>query len=215
MKRRLHCAAAARLILSLAAVLFPVGLALGQADYKAAFGDYTRTKGYVTALTKALEAAENRNRPECTRRRIERGKDIRVERLFLSKKSRQPTAGYWGELVTIRGCGDALNYRVWFILSAGRPLFAFAAVPGETRADAYQMRSAMKEVFQASKRAVVGCDTVRFRNSKLVAGGDKGAWDEQWFIVACGIPRTIALTFRQSGPDTRKSTVTARITTAR
>lgn len=208
-----------RLILNLMALLFASGHAWGQTDhktdYKAAFGDYTRTKGYVTALTKALETAETRNRPECTRRRIERAKEFRVERLSLSKKSRQPTAGYWGELVTIRGCGDALNYRVWFILSPGRPLFAFAAVPGETRADAYQMRGAMKLVFQASKRAVVGCDTVRFRNSKLMAGGAKRNWDEQWSVVACGIPQNVVLTFRQSGSDTRKTTVTVRITVVR
>lgn len=182
-----------------------------RSDHKETFAAYTQTKAYIAALTKALEVADGRNRPYCERRKIVRAQDFRVERLAISKKTGKPVAGYWGELVTVHGCEDPLAYRVWFFLGRTKPLFAFAAVPGETRADAFQMRLAMRRVFQVTKQAITGCDTVRFGPAKPVPGGSERVWAETWTAHACGIPRRFRVMFEQQSDDTRKTAVRAQI----
>jgi hypothetical protein len=182
-----------------------------QTGHREAFAAYTQTKGYVAALTKALQVADGRNRPFCEKRKIVRAQDFRVERLAISKKTGKPVAGYWGELVTVRGCEAPLSYRVWFFLGRTKPLFAFAAVPGETRADAFQMRLAMRQVFQVTKQVVTGCDTVRFGAAKLVPGGSERIWAETWTAHTCGIPRRFRVMFEQQSDDTRKTAVRAQI----
>lgn len=92
--------------------LFPVLLimvspafAQTQPAYKESFAAYTLSKACVAVLTKALDVADGRNRPQCERRKMVRARDFGVERLAISKKTKQPVAGYWGELVSVEGCG--------------------------------------------------------------------------------------------------------------
>ena len=201
-----------RLALMLMFILAPAAAgAQAKTDYKEAFAIFAQSRAYVAALTKAVKVADGRNRPYCERRKIVREKDFRVERLSVNKTTGKPVSGYWGELVVVQGCDAPLPYRVWFFLGARKALYAFAAVPGETRADAFQMRLAMRQVFRVTKQTVTGCDNVRFRTTKLMPGGGERQWVETWQAQVCGIPRNFEVAFHQTSDDTRKTVVRARI----
>lgn len=188
------CRAAALLVTG-AAIFLPPVEASAQAWQKRALQRYSNTKTYLETLQRALVRADERNRPECARRTAKRTFNYLVVRLGFDKR-RRVRDGLWAERIEISGCGPTVTYRIWFRLKPGAKLIAFAGVPGNTEASMDQMRAGMERVMALAGDAVLGCDRIQFRGTRVARRGTKQAPRiEIWQTQVCGRPFRFRLEF--------------------
>ena len=177
------------------------------AEGKAAVLAYARTDAYKRLLAQALARVPAAIVPRCGKLVVEEGAIILQQPIqFAADKS--PVGGSWRHSQPTRGCGADTLVNFFFFATPERRVLTVLGVPGTSRADLTQQRTARTYVLMALDAAAPSCRQFETVNTtfggfglKSPEAADPGAeapfrpWWESWTMLGCGKRYTVPLNF--------------------